>query len=564
MSVAVIDRVVSVLSGNMLKEGILSAALRLERHKGEVDALNVFPVPDGDTGTNMALTLAMAAKEIISLSGESAFCDVAERIASATLRSARGNSGVILSLIFRGFAQSAVGLEHIGGAELAHALECGSHAAYRAVANPAEGTILTVIREAAYQAAEVARVKPGDAIAVWMGALHGACESLAETPMLLPVLQEAGVVDAGGQGLVYVMEGLLQGFLGRSHTDEALPMPEPDALRRFLATIGADAAQIKFTYCAECLIQRDGHQNTEELRRSLEKIGDCVVVAGDEDVIKIHTHTNRPGDVLNLAQVYGQFMETKIENMRIQQEAFGAEDTRLLDPEHGGAQLSDAAQQKQYGVVVVANGNGIERIFNELGADALVRGGQSMNPSTEEILRAVERVNAGHVFVLPNNKNIIMAAEQAALLSDKNVSVLHTGSVVEGIAALLEFDESADAEENHARMRQAAGRVQTGLVTYAARDSDIDGMRIRAGDVIGLENGRLTLKEQEPVAAACRVAQNLVSGHGGSMVTIYPGEGIAEEQTNRLLEHLKARFGDMELSAVPGGQPMYFFMIAVE
>jgi len=552
MSVAVIDRVVFVLSGNMLKEGILSAALHLERHKGEVDALNVFPVPDGDTGTNMSLTLAMAAGEITKLSDGSAFCDVAERLAAAMLRGARGNSGVILSLIFQGFAERAAGLEFIGGADLAQALESGSHAAYRAVTNPTEGTILTVIREAAYQAAQVARVKPGDAIAVWVGALHGARQTLAETPALLPVLGEAGVVDAGGQGLVYVMEGLLQGFLGRSHTDEPFPVPEPPALRRFLTTIGArenaDAAQIKFAYCAECLIEREDRQKSpEELRQSLEQIGDCVVVAGGGDVIKVHTHTNRPGDVLNLAQAYGQFMETKIENMRMQSEKL------------------QKAEQKNYGVVAVANGEGIERLFTELGADALVRGGQSMNPSTEEILRAVARVNAGHVFVLPNNKNIIMAAEQAALLTDKAVSVLHTSSVVEGIAALLEFDESADAEVNHARMRQAASRVQTGLVTYAARDSDIDGMQILAGDIIGLENGRLTLKEREPVAAACRVVQNMVRDHGGSIITVYPGEGIDEEQTSRLLEMLNARCGgEVEISAVPGGQPMYFFMIAVE
>lgn len=547
MSVGLIDRglAASKLSGKMLKEGILSAAHHLRAHKGEVDALNVFPVPDGDTGTNMSTTLESAAQEISKISDDSGFDAAADCLASAMLRGARGNSGVILSLIFRGFAKSVAGLQNIGGAELANALIQASDAAYRAVTNPAEGTILTVIREAAAKAKDTAMVKRDDAVAVWTGALHGAREALAKTPAQLPALRQAGVVDAGGQGLVYAMEGLLQGFLGRSHTDDPLPAPETRALRRFLTTLGAEPADIEFTYCAECLVAwEDRHRKPDELRSNLEKIGNCVVVADDADVIKVHVHTNRPGLVLNLALKYGPLMETKVENMRAQ---------------------SAAAAQKEYGIVAVANGAGLERLCRELGADALVRGGQSMNPSTEEILRAVERVNADHVVVLPNNKNIILAAEQAGGLTEKTVSVVPTNSVAEGIAALLEFDESAGIEENLAHMRGAACRVQTGLVTYAARDSEAGGLHIQKGDVIGLENGDLTLVDGDPVAAACRLARRLVRKHGGTMVTVYPGEGVCEEQTRRLLAMLAARYGGaVELSAVPGGQPMYFYIIAVE
>ena len=563
MPIGLIDRGIAApkLSGKMLKEGILSAARHLRAHKGEVDALNVFPVPDGDTGANMSATLEAAAREISQISDDSGFGAAAEQLASAMLRGARGNSGVILSLIFRGFAKSVAGLQRIGGAELANALIQASDDAYQAVTKPQEGTILTVIREAAAKARDIASVKKDDAIAVWTGALHGAREALAKTPSQLPVLRQAGVVDAGGQGLVYAMEGLLQGFLGRSHTDDAFSVPEPQAMRRFLATLGAESpgaapADIQFAYCVECLIERDNaDMHPEELRVALEKIGDCVVVVDDDEIIKIHAHTNRPGDVLNLAQPYGAFMETKVENMKAQSES------RKANP----AQSAGTAQSKEFGVVAVASGEGLEELFTQLGADALVRGGQSMNPSTEDILRAAERVNAGHVFVLPNNKNIILAAEQVQNLTEKSIRVVHTGSIAEGVAALLEFDESAGAEENLAAMRQAARRVQTGLVTYAARDSEAAGLRIREGDIIGLENGALTLTEHDPVAAAYRVARRLARGHGGTMITVYPGEGVSEGQTRRLLDMLHARYGgDVEISAVPGGQPMYFFIIAVE
>ena len=569
MSLDIIDKEVeaSKLSGKMLKEGIISAAHHLGTHKGEVDALNVFPVPDGDTGTNMSMTMEAAARELTNLSDDASFDAAAESLAAAMLRGARGNSGVILSLIFRGFAKSVAGLEHIGGEELANALLKGSEMAYQAVMKPTEGTILTVIREAGEKATETANATNDDALAVWTGALHGAKEALSRTPSLLPVLEEAGVVDAGGQGLVYVMEGLLQGFLGQSHEENPLPVPQTNALRRFLTELGVndDHEDIKFGYCTECLIQRGEEylQDTKKLRKLLEQLGDCVVVVDDEEIIKLHVHTNQPDEVLKNALRYGQLLETKVENMRAQNKALQNEEAKQA--EATGAPAVPAAPKKPFGIVAVANGDGINELFTELGVDELVKGGQSMNPCTDDILQAVERVNAEHVFVLPNNKNIIMAAEQAVPLADKGVTVVHTRSIMEGIGAVLDFDPSADVQENCAQMQEAAGRVQTGLVTYAARGTVVNGMDIQKDSMIGLENGNLTLTEREPVAAAYRVIKRLVRAHSGTMVTVYPGEDVTQEQTDRLMELLERHYnGRVEISAVPGGQPMYYYMISVE
>jgi len=569
MSIGVIDKEVeaSKLSGKMLKEGIISAARHLGSHKGEVDALNVFPVPDGDTGTNMSMTLEAAARELTNLSDDASFDAAAESLAAAMLRGARGNSGVILSLIFRGFAKSVAGLEHIGGADLANALLQGSEMAYKAVMKPTEGTILTVIREAGEKATETASASQDDAVAVWTGALHGAKEALSRTPSLLPVLEEAGVVDAGGQGLVYVMEGLLQGFLGQSHEEEPLPVPQADAIRRFLTELGVndDHADIKFGYCTECLIKRGEEylRDAQKLRKKLEQLGDCVVVVDDEEIIKLHVHTNQPDEVLKNALRYGQLLETKVENMRAQNKALQKEEAKQAEPP--GAPTAPAAPPKPYGIVAVANGEGIHELFAELGTDAMVKGGQSMNPSTDDILQAVEQVNAEHVFVLPNNKNIIMAAEQAVPLASKGVTVVHTRSIVEGIGAVLDFDPTLDVQENCAQMQEAAGRVQTGLVTYAARGTVVNGMDIQKDAMIGLENGNLTLTEREPVAAAYRVIKRLVRAHSGTTVTVYPGEDVTQEQTDRLMELLERHYnGRVEISAVPGGQPMYYYMISVE
>jgi len=541
--------VTGLLNGHMLKQGIVSASARLGSRKDEVDALNVFPVPDGDTGTNMSATISAAAREIAKIDNNCSFSQAADQIASSMLRAARGNSGVILSLIFRGFAKSVKGLPHIGGKELARALAQGSEAAYKAVMKPTEGTMLTVIREAAQQAQAQSSAS---AVDVFRAALDRARESLARTPAMLPVLRQAGVVDAGGQGLVYIMEGLLHGFTGE-RVEEASYRAQ--AVEAAAPQVSVDSA---YDYCTEFLIERVANaecRDTEHLRCTLAELGDCVVVVDDDEVIKVHVHSNRPGDVLNLAQGYGRFVDMKIENMRIQEAGFRAAEATLEPPE----------PEKAFGIVAVANGEGIVKLHQEIGVEQVVSGGQSMNPSTEDILKAVNLVPAEHVFVLPNNKNIIMAAEQAAKLSSRNVSVLQTRSVAQGVAAALEFDPEADAETNHEQMQQAAQRVHTGLVTYAARESCVGGLDIHKDAIIGLENGKLTVTEEDPIAAACKVAQNLVDEHDGTMVTIYAGEDITQAQCDQLTDKLGAHYnGEVDVMAVNGGQPMYYFIIAVE
>jgi DAK2 domain fusion protein YloV len=547
----------------MLKAGILGAAQYLGLHTAEVDSLNVFPVPDGDTGTNMTMTVSAAAREIALVPDESGFDEAAERVASAMLRGARGNSGVILSLIFRGIAKSVKGMRDVDGLDLAQALEQGSDAAYKAVMKPTEGTILTVVRLAAQKAVESAREFAPDAVAVWSAALHGAKDALAQTTSMLPVLQKAGVVDAGGQGLVYIMEGLLHGFLGKT--------VEKDAPVILEAPQGKPAAasaeeEIRFAYCTEFLVERSGdaaRKDAGALRAALTEIGDCVVVVDDEEVIKGHVHNNTPGTVISLAQAYGMLLQVKVENMREQHKETGwaQGETEARD---ANAQ-SVAPPEKQYGIIAVANGDGVVELFAELGVDEVVAGGQSMNPSTEDLLRAVNRCPAEHVFILPNNKNIIMTAEQVAPLTERGVSVVQTRSVVQGVGAVLAFEEDAGVEANHVQMQRAAEKVQTGLVTFAARDSSVEDMEIRKGAVIGLENGKITQTDADPVRVAERVARHLVRKHGGTMITLYSGEDIAVEQTDQLCAALEKRYGgDVEITAIPGGQPLYYFMIAVE
>ncbi|MDR1734463.1 MAG: DAK2 domain-containing protein [Oscillospiraceae bacterium] len=554
-----------MLNAQQLKQGIRTAAKRLGLHQGEVDALNVFPVPDGDTGTNMSMTMQAAAREITVVDDEAGFDAAAEKAASAMLRGARGNSGVILSLIFRGFSKAVKGKKEVSGADVAEALKTGTEAAYGAVMKPSEGTILTVVRVAAQKAAETAKEKAHDAAAVWEAALEGAKNALAQTPNMLPVLKQAGVVDAGGQGLVYIMEGLLAGFLGKDEGDEEI-LPLPQQPERPVSAAAQDLGDIHFAYCTEFIVEKTADAeltDAVQLRDYLYGLGDCVVVVDDDEIIKVHVHNNEPGNVLTFALRYGQFIQVKVENMRKQhEETQWAEAEQNKKAQEGG---TPAKPVKPYGIVAVAVGAGIEELLEELGVDAIVSGGQSMNPSTEDILKAINKVPAEHVFVLPNNKNIIMAAEQAAPLTDKGVSVLHTRSVVQGVGAIMEFDETAGVEENHVQMQKAAERVQTGLITYAARDSHVDGLEIRKDSVIGLENGKLTVTEEEPVRAAWRVARHLVRQYKGSMITIYAGEDVTAEQTEDLVNRLNDRYkGEVEVSALPGGQPMYYFMISVE
>ena len=551
-----------MITGLMFRDGVISGSNNIANNRQAVDALNIFPVPDGDTGTNMSMTIGAAAKEMAVLPENCTVEEAASRCASALLRGARGNSGVILSLIFRGFSKALRGMEEADGAAVAAAFRKGVDAAYKAVMKPTEGTILTVIRKAA-EAAEQIAASNNDAWAVCCAAMAAAEEALAKTPEQLPVLKKAGVVDAGGQGLVLIFQGMgavlekgtvVQPIAGSAVT----PVQAPDK-----STVAAASGEIEFGYCSEFLIEKDRHapqQDPLRLRAYLESIGDCVVVVDDSDIIKVHVHSNCPGDVIQAALKYGQLINIKIDNMRYQHR--NAEE---------GVKQSDTPPQptvvqpeNDYGFVAVAAGEGLKSVFTDLAADAVVSGGQTMNPSTEDILAAIQSVPAKTVFVLPNNKNIIMAAEQAEKLADRQVVVLPTRTVPMGITAMLNFDPSVNAETNTINMMAAADKVSTGLITYAARDSEYDGKRIKKGEIMALENGKIVSTSTDITKATYRLARNMCK-KDSSFVTIISGCDVSDEDAEKVTEIVKAKCPNhVEVSHIRGGQPVYYYMISVE
>ena len=548
-----------MINGTSLKNAIISAANNIDNSETAVDALNVFPVPDGDTGTNMSMTMRAAARELAILPDGLGAGEVAGKAASALLRGARGNSGVILSLIFRGFSKALKDHTEIDAKTLAKALEEGAKSAYGAVMKPTEGTILTVIRESGEAAAKLAAGNI-DAVELWEKACKVAKESLDRTPELLPQLKKAGVVDAGGQGLLLVMQGMLSVFKGEGIIDSGDNPVTPVQTVSAAATVNED---IKFGYCTEFIVNRVNPEPTDaaKLRAYLETIGDCVVVVDDDEIIKVHVHSNDPGNAIQAGLKYGALVNIKIDNMRYQHS------NNVIEQEQLPA-ADDAPQvaeiEKQFGFVAVCAGEGFEEMFSQLGADRIVSGGQTMNPSTDDILRAVLATPAEHVFILPNNKNIIMAAEQVVPLCEKGISVLHTKTVPQGIAAMLSFDETQPAEKNHLEMMKAASNVGTGLVTFAARDSEVNNQHVRKGQILGMEDGKITVLEHDPIKAGYKVARRLYKKLGASMITIYYGADSTEEQAQELSTMIASRCHDAEIAVIPGGQPIYYFTIAVE
>ena len=547
----------SVITGSMLRDAIISASNNINNNRKSVDELNIFPVPDGDTGTNMSMTALAAARELslIDDSGVSVG-EIADKAASAMLRGARGNSGVILSLIFRGIAKGLKGKQTADAPDLAAALTAGVESAYNAVMKPTEGTILTVVRLAAENARAAAQENK-DPVALWDGVCASAQQALENTPNQLPVLKASGVVDAGGQGLVLIFRGMLSVFADNTIIPSDGTSPTPGGITGPKEVVAKASDDIKFGYCSEFLINRDKNntRNPLSLRAYLESIGDCVVVVDDGDIIKVHVHSNEPGNVIQAALNYGQLTNIKIDNMRWQHTNAG-----ILE-DHPG---NDEAE-KDYGFVAVAAGAGLSGVFTELGVDQMVSGGQTMNPSTEDILSAVQKVNAKHVFVLPNNKNIIMAAEQAIPLSKKKVSVLHTKTIPQGIAAMLAFDESLSGDENHVAMMRAAEHVQTGQVTFAVRDSEIDGNAVKEGEILGLENGKITVVDHDIVHAAARVTRHMLKKSEAGIITVYYGEEVDDQAVKQLEDTFQERFGESaEISVISGGQPIYYFLISVE
>lgn len=553
-----------MISGINLRDAIISGANNIMNQKQQVDELNVFPVPDGDTGTNMSMTMTSAARELSLLPDDCTAELVAQTAASALLRGARGNSGVILSLLFRGFAKGLKGCEATDGASLSNALSLGVDAAYHAVMKPTEGTILTVARLAATKAKE-ACASTNDAQEIWNIICSEAEIALAQTPEMLPVLKKAGVVDAGGKGLLVIFEGMKAVFDGREGIKgDSVPAAVSAQPKKIVAKESGD---IKFAYCTEFIIDRekDNLRDPLRLRAYLESIGDCVVVVDDEEIIKVHVHTNEPGNAIQSALKYGQLMNIKIDNMRIQHSNanWGASDE---SPENETAAPSPAAPDKPYGFVAVASGEGIQTLFTDLGVDQIVKGGQTMNPSTEDILAAVLATPAETVFVLPNNKNIIMAAEQVIpLCIDRKVRVLQTRTIPQGLSAMLNFEPDSPAEENHMNMMKAADHVQTAQVTFAARNSSFEGYNIKEGEILGLENGKVSLVDTDPVKAAYRVTRHLFKKGTHQFATIIYGQGITQEQANQVSSMLTAKYdGDIDITIVNGGQPVYYFIVSIE
>ncbi len=556
-----------MIKGSILRDAMISASKALSNVKQDVDALNVFPVPDGDTGTNMSMTIGNAARELSRLADPTA-TEVADVASSALLRGARGNSGVILSLLFRGFSKGLKGLDEADGTALAQALTLGTEGAYKAVMKPTEGTILTVARESAAAGVEKAK-ENNDPIVVWEAICEEAEASLARTPDLLPQLKKAGVVDAGGKGLCVVMEEMLRIFKGGEMLSDATAAAAVPVKQK--STVADFDQDITFTYCTEFIVGRDKKCTLDPLtlRAYLESIGDCVVVVDDEEIIKVHVHTNNPGKAMEEALKYGQFETVKVENMRIQHENAGwveEEDASAAQPV-----LERVEPENEYGFVAVAAGEGLKSLFHDdLACDQVVSGGQTMNPSTDDILSAIEATPAKTVFVLPNNKNIILAAEQAVPLADRRVCVLPTRTIPQGISAMLAFDPDSDVEANLIAMQKAADNVSTGSLTFAARDSDFEGHKIKEGQILALNNGKLAFVDDDVNRAVPKLAKTLANsrraeGKELNFVTVIYGEDVTEEDAEAVCESIRAKLGeDVDVSALPGGQPVYYYFLSME
>jgi DAK2 domain fusion protein YloV len=543
----------------MLKDALVSAALTLSEMKKQVDELNVYPVPDGDTGTNMSLTLTNAMNALASVPDDADISEVASAAASAMLRGARGNSGVITSLLFRGLSKGLAGKKEAGCDDIAAALEIGVEAAYKSVMKPVEGTILTVARVSSEKARESSFLT-NDPIVLWSDVCIAAEEALEKTPEQLPILKKAGVVDAGGKGLVIIFDEMLKAFKGEPRTAVSEPKIISDGKYSF-SVEDDETLEITFGYCTEFIVNvTDALKNPEELRKYLESIGDCVVVVDDEDIIKVHVHTDHPGLAFEKGLEYGSLCNMKIDNMRLQREKKAAAAKKAAE------KPVPAAPEKQFGFVAVANGGGIEAMFTDLGADAIVRGGQTMNPSADDLLRAVYSVPAEIVFILPNNKNIIMAAEQVMKLSEKTICVLRTTSVPQGMSAMMNFDPDSDFDTNRMNMTLAAEKVQSGLVTFAARDSSFSGHDIKAGDILALENGRLSFIDRDVTRAAYKLTRKLIKNlkKNAGFITVMYGAEVTEDKASELENIMRSKLGSADINFVRGGQPVYYYIISVE
>ncbi|MBT2756054.1 DAK2 domain-containing protein [Mesobacillus foraminis] len=554
---------ITVLDGKRFAEMVIQGANHLSANAKMVDALNVFPVPDGDTGTNMNLSMTSGAKEVKNNVQEH-IGKVGAALSKGLLMGARGNSGVILSQLFRGFSKAIEQKHQVTAQEFADALESGVETAYKAVMKPVEGTILTVAKDSAKKAVQAAKNQKDIAL-LMEDVLKEARASLNRTPDLLPVLKEVGVVDSGGQGLVLVYEGFLAVLKG-----EELP-ETPSALATMNDLVSAEhhksiqghinTEDIEFGYCTEFMVKLEGKRpfSEEQFRQDLSHYGDSLLVISDDTLVKIHIHSEQPGEVLTYGQSYGSLVSMKIENMRQQHTDIIGEQGEAAVQEN----KAKSAEKQEYGIVAVSMGQGIGSLFRSIGANEVIEGGQTMNPSTEDIVKAIKEVHASKIIILPNNKNIIMAAEQAAELAEEDVIVIPSKTVPQGMSALLAFNPGADLLENKEIMSEAMLHVKTGQLTFAVRDTSIDGLEIEKGDFMGISEGKIVLKDKDKVSAAKNLLEKMLDEEA-EILTILKGEDATQEDVESLKEFLEQNYGDIEIEVHDGGQPLYAFIFAIE
>ena len=572
---------ISTIDAGMLKNAFLAGAKGLEAKKDWINELNVFPVPDGDTGTNMTLTIMAAAKEVAELENPT-MDQLAKAISSGSLRGARGNSGVILSQLLRGFTKEIKAVEEIDTTILANAMVRGTETAYKAVMKPKEGTILTVAKAMADKGLEMAS-QTDDIEEFVKQVIEYGDYVLSQTPEMLPVLKQAGVVDSGGQGLMQVVKGAVDGLLGRTVDFSLDTVPDSgnrpaagEKAARGAARTDIDTADIKFGYCTEFIINLEKvytDKDETELKSYLESIGDSLVVVSDDEIVKVHVHTNHPGLAFEKALAFGSLSRMKIDNMREEHQERVIQDSERLAREQAAREQEDKdkatgeeapSERREYGFIAVSSGEGLSDIFRGIGADCLIEGGQTMNPSTEDMLKAIERVNAENIFILPNNKNIIMAAQQARdLTEDKNIIVIPSRTVPQGITALVNFMPDLGPEENTRTITEEMGNVRTAQITYAVRTTNIDGIDIEEGDIMALGDHGILAVGKSVDGVALEAMKEMLDDES-ELVTIYYGADVSEHEAKVLEEQAQEQYPDKEIELQYGGQPIYYYLISAE
>ena len=541
------------INGHDFYNMVVNASNRLLEESDFVNALNVFPVPDGDTGTNMSMTFKAAVKEIENLNSES-IGETSKILAKGALMGARGNSGVILSQILRGISKGLEGKTEVDGRDLAVAFEEGSKAAYKAVMRPTEGTILSVIRAAAES---VTNVEESNVIAVMETVVTNAKIMLDKTPDLLPALKKAKVVDSGGMGLYIILQGMLDAL------KNDIKAEIKDVAVKSAGATGAASTEdidIKFGYCTEFIIVGDASK-AKEFQDKIEDLGDSMIVVGYEDVIKVHIHTNDPGKVLSNAVQYGELSKIKIDNMREEHR-----EVLALKNEEAASDIQEEvapSESKKYAFISVAMGDGITRVLKDLGVDYVIEGGQTMNPSTQDMMECISKLNADHIFILPNNKNIIMAAEQAAEISDKDIRVIPTKSIPQGITAITMFNYEADVDANEETLKEALEMVKTGSVTYAVRDTEMDGIEIKEGNMLGLVESKIKAVGEDYFEVAKEILESMID-EDSELITIFYGKDVDESKMEEFIAELEDKYDDFDVQCYKGDQPLYYFIMSVE